>query len=224
MKIIIILIYAFFYLSLLTPFSIYGQNQLTQREKWEQKMQRYAKHDALAPPQKGVVLFVGSSTVENWKTLADDFPDEVLLNRGVSGTKTVDIYEFKGRLIDPYDPKKIFIYVGDNDIGLGWKTDAIMEQFTQLITYVRDTKPEAEIVFISIKPSPRRMKDREQVEEVNEKIRAYLATQTNMGYADVYHPMLTAEGELRPEYYREDGLHLTAAGYAIWKKVIEKFL
>lgn len=224
MKIIIILIYAFFYLSLLTPFSIYGQNQLTQREKWEQKMQRYAKHDALAPPRKGVVLFVGSSTVENWKTLADDFPDEVLLNRGVSGTKTVDIYEFKGRLIDPYDPKKIFIYVGDNDIGLGWKTDAIMEQFTQLITYVRDTKPEAEIVFISIKPSPRRMKDREQVEEVNEKIRAYLATQTNMGYADVYHPMLTAEGELIPEYYREDGLHLTAAGYAIWKKVIEKFL
>lgn len=219
------LIYIANILFCLAPLTVFAQPQsASQGEKWEQKIKRYERQDSLTRPAPNLVLFVGSSTIENWKTLSDDFPDHLLLNRGVSGTKTIDLYNFRKRLIEPYQPKQIFIYEGDNDIGLGWKTDAIITQFKQLIEAVRESKPQAEIVLISVKLSPNRLKDKLQIEEVNELLKAYLATVPNTRYADVYTPMLTAEGTLIGEYYRADGLHLTPAGYDVWKKVIGEFL
>ncbi|RKO69086.1 hypothetical protein D7322_24230 [Sphingobacterium puteale] len=202
----------------------YAQSVLTQRQKWEQKIQRYERLDAQNPPPKKVILFVGSSTIENWKTLKDDFPGQTVLNRGVSGTKTVDLYTYRERLITPYDAKQIFIYEGDNDIGLRWSTDSIVEQFTALFGEIRKSKPHAEIIYISIKPSPRRLKDKIQIEEVNARIKQFMEQQSNTGYADVYAQMLDANGNLIPAYYRPDGLHLTAEGYHIWKDVISKFI
>ncbi len=202
----------------------YAQSVLTQRQKWEQKIQRYERLDAQNPPPKKVILFVGSSTIENWKTLKDDFPGQTVLNRGVSGTKTVDLYTYRERLITPYDAKQIFIYEGDNDIGLRWSTDSIVEQFTALFGEIRKSKPHAEIIYISIKPSPRRLKDKIQIEEVNARIKQFMEQQPNTGYADVYTQMLDANGNLIPAYYRPDGLHLTAEGYHIWKDVISKFI
>ena len=202
----------------------YAQSVLTQQQKWEQKIQRYERLDAQNPPPKNVILFVGSSTIENWKTLTDDFAGQAVLNRGVSGTKTVDLYTYRERLITPYDAKQIFIYEGDNDIGLRWSTDRIVEQFAALFGAIRKSKPHAEIIYISIKPSPRRLKDKIQIEEVNARIKQFMEQQPNTGYADVYARMLDANGDLIPAYYRADGLHLTAEGYHIWKDVISKFI
>jgi len=202
----------------------YAQSVLTQQQKWEQKIQRYERLDEQNPPPNNLILFVGSSTIENWKTLKDDFAGQAVLNRGVSGTKTVDLYTYRDRLIAPYDAKQIFIYEGDNDIGLRWSTDSIVEQFAALFREIRKMKPHAEIIYISIKPSPRRLKDKMQIEEVNAKIEQFMEQQSHTGYADVYTRMLDANGDLIPAYYREDGLHLTAEGYHIWKDVISKFI
>jgi lysophospholipase L1-like esterase len=202
----------------------YAQSVLTQQQKWEQKIQRYERLDEQNPPPNNLILFVGSSTIENWKTLKDDFAGQAVLNRGVSGTKTVDLYTYRDRLIAPYDAKQIFIYEGDNDIGLRWSTDRIVEQFAALFREIRKMKPHAEIIYISIKPSPRRLKDKMQIEEVNAKIEQFMEQQSHTGYADVYTRMLDANGDLIPAYYREDGLHLTAEGYHIWKDVISKFI
>jgi lysophospholipase L1-like esterase len=203
---------------------LYAQSTLTQQQKWEQKIQRYERLDAQYPPPPDVILFVGSSTIENWKTLKDDFSNKAILNRGVSGTKTIDLYNYRNRLITPYDPKQIFIYEGDNDIGLRWSTERIVAQFALLFNAIRKEKPNAEIIFISIKPSPRRLKDKNQVEEVNAEIQRFISKQERAKYADVYTEMLGANGDLIPAYYREDGLHLTAEGYNVWKKVISKFI
>ena len=198
--------------------------KLAQQLKWEQKMKRYEKADSINPPAKDLILFVGSSTMENWKTLADDFPGKPVLNRGVSGTKTIDLINYKDRLISPYHPKQIFVYEGDNDIGYQWTPDEILEQIKRLFFILRKEKPEAEIIFISIKPSVRRLKDKERIEQTNALIKEFVEQQMNTAYADVYNPMFTPKGELFPEHYREDGLHLTTEGYAVWKEVISKYI
>lgn len=203
---------------------IKGVPKLAQQLKWDQKMARYEKKDSANFPPKDLILFVGSSTVENWHSLETDFPGKTVINRGVSGTKTIDQINYKDRLITPYHPKQIFIYVGDNDIGYKWTPEEILAQFKTLFSTIRKEKPTAEIIYISIKPSIRRWKDKEQVEKTNGLMKAFIEQQPNAAYADVYYPMLTSKGELSPEFYREDGLHLTTEGYEVWKKVISKFI
>lgn len=206
------------------PLPLDDEKTPTQPQKWEQKIARYETIDAVDKPGKDVVLFVGSSTIENWKSLTNDFPGKNVLNRGVSGTKTIDLFNFKERLIYPYQAKQIFIYEGDNDIGYKWAPEKILSQFQELFFAIRQEKPNAELMFISIKPSPLRVKDRDDIEKTNSLIKAFIDQQPNAGYVDVYTPMLTAEGELYPEHYREDGLHLTSEGYKVWKQVISKFI
>lgn len=203
---------------------IKGIPKLKQQLKWDTKLERYARQDADNPPKDGVILFVGSSTIENWKTLSQDFPDKYVLNRGVSGTKTIDMINYLEHLVTPYSPSQIFLYPGDNDIGYKWTPDEIMEQVKKLFTLVRAEKPDAEIVFISIKPCPRRMKDIDKIVRTNEMLKAFALSQENTAFADVFGAMLSEDGTLVPEYYRDDALHLTEKGYEVWKKVISEYI
>ncbi len=201
-----------------------GVPKLAQQLKWDGKFERYRQQDAANPPADSSVLFVGSSTIENWKSLQDDFPGVPVLNRGVSGTKTIDMINYIDRLVSPYNPRQIFLYPGDNDIGYKWTPEEIMEQVRKLFFLVRSEKPDAEIVFISIKPSPRRMKDVEKIIRTNDLIRRFAESQPDTRYADIFSAMLSPDGGLVPEYYREDGLHLTEEGYRVWKKVISDYI
>lgn len=208
----------------LEPVRIKGIPKLAQQLKWDQKLERYASMDRTNPPADDAIVFVGSSTIENWKTLQKDFPGKNVLNRGISGAKTIDLVNYSEHLISPYNPKKVFLYPGDNDIGYKWTPEEILVQVKRLFNIVRTEKPEAEIVIISIKPCPRRMKDIETMKQANEIIREFAESQKNTRYADIFHPMLTPDGNLVPEHYREDGLHLTPEGYKIWKAVLEDYM
>ncbi|WEK37692.1 MAG: SGNH/GDSL hydrolase family protein [Candidatus Pseudobacter hemicellulosilyticus] len=197
---------------------------LSQQQKWEQKVRNYERQDSLNPPGKKIILFTGSSTIENWKSLQQDFPGRNVLNRGISGTKTSDLLAYADRVIKPYKAAQIFLYEGDNDIGYKLTPEQILEQFTKLFEKTRELHPKANIVFISIKPSPRRLKDSVAIQRSNALIQDYLRGQKNAGYADVYTAMLGPDGGLPPAYYREDGLHLTPEGYKVWTAVIGRHL
>lgn len=201
-----------------------AQEQLTQQQKWEQKVRAYEKQDSLNPPGKHVILFTGSSTIENWKTLQQDIPGKNVLNRGISGTKTSDLLHYANRVIRPYHADQIFLYEGDNDIGFKLSPDSILFRFKQLFNYIRQINTGVEIIFIAIKPSPRRLKDTVAIRQTNLLIKDFLQTEKNTGYADVYTAMLAPDKQLVPAYYREDGLHLTAEGYKVWTDVIKPFI
>lgn len=200
------------------------QPVLTQQEKWEQKVKAYEAKDALHFPKAGGILFTGSSTIENWKTITTDFPDKPIISRGISGTKTTDLLPYISRVVTPYRASQIFLYEGDNDLGFHKAPEAIAKDFETLFHAIRKDNKKAEIIFISVKPSPKRVNDLPAMEQTNALIKAFLATEKHTAYADVYTPMLGADKKIVPAYYREDGLHLTAEGYKIWVDVIRPFL
>src|SRR5690606_7443892 len=201
---------------------VYSQ-KLTQRENWELMIKEYEKKDSLNPSPSNQILFIGSSTVAGWRALEKDFSAYNVLNRGVSGTKMVDLYHFRERLIAPYQPAKIFIYEGDNDIALGWSPDSIRNVFIDLFHYIRDQKPNATVYVISIKPSPSRLKYKDALLRTNKLLKDIIEKQNNGGYIDIYTPMLQ-DGEIVPDYYREDKLHMTSQGYEIWKQEIGPYI
>src|SRR5580700_9847969 len=47
--------------------------------KWEKEVAAYEAADRQNPPPKGGILFIGSSTIRLWKTLAEDYPDHKVI-------------------------------------------------------------------------------------------------------------------------------------------------
>ena len=58
----------------------------------------------------------------------------------------------------------------------------------------------------------------------NALIEGICAADPGLTYVDVASPMLGKDGEPRGDVFRLDGLHMNAAGYAIWTSVIKPVL
>jgi lysophospholipase L1-like esterase len=73
---------------------------------------------------------------------------------------------------------------------------------------------------VSIKPSIARWSIVDKMRAANQLVRDYVRTDDRLSYVDVFTPMLDASGQPRRKLYIEDGLHMTPAGYAIWRDLI----
>jgi lysophospholipase L1-like esterase len=192
-------------------------------ETWEPAIKKFEESDRQHPPEKGGVLFIGSSSIRMWESLAEDFPDVKVLNRGFGGSEIADSTYYAGRIIVPYRPRMIVLYAGDNDLASGRSPDRVSDEFKEFVERVRKELPSVKIAFISIKPSPARWSLVKQMQSANEKIRSYIGTQKGLVYIDVFAPMLH-DGEVRKELFGADGLHMNPAGYKLWTSVVRPYL
>jgi lysophospholipase L1-like esterase len=193
-------------------------------ERWAAAIDAFTQADAAQPPARDAVLFVGSSSIVKWKTLAQDFPGVTLINRGFGGSELTDSVHFADRIVIPYRPRVVVIYAGENDLQLGQTPDSVYTAFTAFSTKVHAALPQARIVFISIKPSPSRWKLREAMIRANTLIAAACAKDKRLVFVNVFTPMLDARGEPRAELFVKDMLHLNDAGYALWTPLVAPLL
>ena len=197
---------------------------LPSNPKWEEAIQAFEKTDAASPVAKGGTLFIGSSSIRLWKTLEADFPDTHVINRGFGGSQIVDSHHFANRIITPYAPRKIFIYAGDNDIAAGKLAKRVLADFQNFVGHVHRHLPQTEINFIAIKPSLKRWKIADKMIEANQLIAAYCTTNAQLGYIDIWTPMLDDSGQPNPTLFVSDGLHLNKAGYLLWANLVRPWL
>ena len=185
---------------------------------WERDMQRFAAADAAQPPPKGAVLFVGSSSIRLWETLAQDFPGMATINRGFGGSEIRDSTWYADRIVVPYAPRTIVFYAGENDLNSGRSPQQVRDDFRAFVRRVRSELPRVRIVLVSIKPSPLRAAQLPAQREANALLREEVAKTKNATFVDVATPMLGADGQPRAELFGEDRLHMNPAGYALWRE------
>jgi lysophospholipase L1-like esterase len=193
-------------------------------EPWRAEIDALVANDRLQPPPRHGVLFVGSSSIRMWTTLAADFPGVPAINRGFGGSMIADTTQYAGRIVVPYRPKLIVLYAGDNDIDGGHAPDRVLADFQAFVARVRRDLPDAAIAFVSIKPSVARARLWPRMRAANTAIARWAATQRRTHFVDVAARMLDHEGRPRPELLRDDGLHMNAAGYAIWVDALKPLL
>lgn len=176
-------------------------------------------------PPKNAILFVGSSSLRMWKNMQEMLPEYSVINRGFGGSNLLDLQRYLGDIVFPYQPKQIIIYSGENDIASDTvQAPEVLARFKTVFEQIRQQMPKVAIVFISIKPSPSRLKFKPIIEESNQLIRAYLKKQPKTKYVDVYSKMLLANGRPKPQIFIQDSLHMNQQGYQIWKKAITPYL
>lgn len=188
--------------------------------EWEQDMRRFAQSDAASPPPKHAVLFVGSSSIRFWDTLAGDFPDWPTINRGFGGSQVRDATWYADRIVIPYRPRAIVFYAGDNDLVTGRTPEQVRDDVHAFVARVRRALPQVPIFWLSIKPSPSRQALMPQMQQANALVRADLGHFADTHYVDVATPMLGADGLPDPTLFREDMLHMRPAGYVLWTQAL----
>lgn len=191
---------------------------------WTVDMARFAAEDAARPPAPGQVVFTGSSSMRLWPDLARDFPGVAILNRGFGGSQIRDAYWHADQVALRYRPRQVLLYAGDNDIDAGRTPAQVLADVQTLVARLRAEQPGLRIGYVSIKPSPLRLAQWPRQREANALVRDWAGGQAGIDYIDIATPMLGANGRPDPGLFVEDGLHLNARGYALWRTVIAPFL
>ena len=215
--------YFAFVLLLISCFFL-NQAQAQNFGQWEKEISAFEQADKTSPAEKKSIVFTGSSSIRLWEGLPQYFPGKNILNHGFGGSQTFEVTHFADRLISPYKPKQVVIYVGDNDLAAGKSPEKVFADFKSLFNKIRENTPKANVTFISIKPSPSRKQYYTAIQQTNSLIKDFLESQKKTAFVDVYTPMLGSNGKPKPELFRPDSLHMTKAGYDIWAQVLKPYL
>jgi lysophospholipase L1-like esterase len=170
------------------------------------------------------IIFYGSSSIRQWSSLHEDFPEKKIINLGFGGSTLAACVWFFDRLMAGYQPEAIFIYAGDNDLGDGRHPEEAFIFFQQLIVQAKNKFGDLPCYFMSIKPSPSRWHLADQFIYTNKLIKEEIEKHKNWTYIDVFHQMLDASGKPQADLFLEDELHLSRKGYQLWKEIINPFL
>lgn len=192
--------------------------------KWSKELAEFDASDRTNPPPKHAILFVGSSTIRFWKSLAQDFPGKPVFNRGFGGSQIFEATALADRLIFPYEPRLIVFYSGDNDLNAGKSPEQVFADFQEFVKTVHARLPETTIAVISIKPCPARWKLKGQVMTVNANIQAVSLQDPKVKFIDIAPLMLGEDGKPKPELFKADGLHPSQKCYEMWARVITPYL
>lgn len=192
--------------------------------RWEKEISAYEAMDQTNPPPKGATLFVGSSTIRLWKTLAQDFPDRKVINRGFGGSEIVDSTHFADRLIFPHEPRVIFFRAGGNDIAAGKSPEQVYADFNEFVTCVQSKLPATEIVFISWNPTIARWQQAGKEKALNDMVKDFARQHSRVKYLETYDMTLGADGKPRAELFVADKLHFNSAGYKLLAERVRAFL
>jgi len=191
--------------------------------RWEPAIQKFEAQDRKSPPPKAGVLFVGSSSIRMWD-LDESFPKKNYINRGFGGSQIADSIAYLDRLVLKHKPRVVILYAGDNDIAAGKSPKTVARDFQTFQEQVHAALPNTRILYIAIKPSLKRWKLYPKMKAANQKIAEICRQEKRLTFLDIATPMLGDHGKPQPSLFADDGLHLNAAGYALWTEIVTPHL
>ncbi len=193
---------------------------------WEKDIRAFEAAAAQTPPPVDAVLFVGSSSIRLWNSLAQDMQPIPVIRRGFGGAKLNDLVHYSERLVNVYQPRAVVVFAGTNDITVEVAKEPaqLLQSYWEFVARVRAGLGEVPIYYIAITPSARRWPVWSIAQETNALIKDYTASSEGLRFIDTGPALLDPHGEPDADNYRFDGLHLSDRGYAIWRNIIRSRL
>ncbi len=171
------------------------------------------------------VVFMGDSITEGWH-LDKSFPGKPYINRGISGqTSSQMLLRFRQDVID-LKPKVVLILAGTNDLAENTGPITLEQVEGNIISMAQLSRANGiRAVMCSVLPSARYWwhaglpDPAPRIAALNEWMKTYAAAKGYV-YVDYYAAMKDASGGL-PNKFSADGVHPSAAGYAIMAPLAE---
>jgi len=192
--------------------------------RWEKEISAFERADQTNPPPHHVILFTGSSGIRLWKTLAQDFPEHRVINRGFGGSQIADATHFADRIIFPYAPRLIVLRAGGNDIHAGKSPERVAADFKDFVAKVRTKYPDIKIIFVGMNHTLARLKNREKEQLANTLIADYIKQTSGLTFIATSAHYVGPDDLPRADLLATDKLHFSPAGYKILTDLLKPAL
>jgi len=199
---------------------------IAQNQSFWSEIRAFKIQDSIHPQLEEQIVFTGSSSIRLWKTINQDFPGYLIINRGFGGSSIPDVIQFIDQVVIRYHPRQVVLYCGENDLAADSAVTGktVFKRFKSLQKIIHGILPRCNIVFISLKPSPSRAYLWDKMADANRRIKKFIKHKSYLTYVDIVTPMLDAQGKPREELFIGDRLHMNEKGYAIWTQVLAPYL
>lgn len=185
--------------------------------------QRVALFEKL-PPGPDDIIFIGNS-ITNGCEWAEMFGNSAIKNRGINGDIAEGVHDRLPTTLKG-EPRKMFLMIGVNDIARGTTPDSVIRVVRKIIDRIQLTSPRTKLYVESALPVNNHymlfdghMDKGEQIIEYNRKLES-LCVQKKVAYIDLYRCFKNENDEKLNLKYTNDGLHLMAEGYLLWKEIL----
>ena len=177
-------------------------------------------------------VFLGDSITDYYplEELYDGIP---VINSGVSGYNTTDILNNVDKMVTIYNPTKVIILIGTNDIRKEIKNEEILANIDEIVNRILKKRPKAKIYIQSVYPVNNTdhevvkrdvVGDRsnEVIMDLNKRIKK-LCDDKGYTYINMYDKLVDKDGNLEVKY-TTDGLHISNTGYLKITKTLYRYL
>lgn len=176
------------------------------------------------PKSNDNIIFLGDSLTDHceWSEL---FQNIRLKNRGIGGDTTDGLLNRLDDIV-AFQPQKLFIMIGINDLLKGLAAERILANYRKIIELVQERSPNTKLYLQSVLPVKQSLyygkKTNDEIQKLNDQL-LFLSRELNVEFIDLHAQFVDPTGQLNSRYSR-DGLHLNGSGYLLWKNAIEKYV
>ena len=178
---------------------------------------RLSQFEALSSAHAAVV-FVGDSITEGglWSEWLSGMN---VINRGISGNTTQDILNRMHQIVS-VKPDKLFLMIGVNDLNKQLGVEVALRNYTTLFDLIDSQLPHTEVYIQSVLPVNALwpLIDNTHIPTLNAALVRH-ADERGYQYIDLHSVFADAEGALKSDL-SNDGIHLLAPGYRLWRSEI----
>ena len=176
---------------------------------------------------KESIVFLGDSITSRCD-LDKYFPNYNVYNSGIAGNMTKDILDNMENRVFVYNPTKVFILIGTNDLVYsGLDNDGIKNNIEEIINKIYEKNSNTKIYLESIYPVNNSLnkeivetRTNDNIKDLYNKIEK-ICNNNKCTYINMYDNLTDKNGNMK-RIYTVDGLHLNKIGYkAVANKLIK---
>jgi len=194
------------------------QSGLWFRTLWRGRREQWSK---MKTSEEGAVVFFGDSITQGWGSLARDFPELKVANRGISGDTTRGLRtRLQGDVLD-LKPKAVSILIGTNDLDQGGAPEVVAMNLQAIVAAMHAANPAMPIVINKVMPrGPKPEFYPEKIRTLNGLYEEAFKNDPLVTFCDTWALFDDGTGSCKKEEF-PDMLHPNPVGYAKWTAALK---
>lgn len=176
-------------------------------------------HLAPAAAQARLPTVVLGDSITNGGAWTDNFPNETVINQGVSGDTTEGMLA-RVDAVNAARPGKVLIMAGINDLLRGKPVETTLANYAQILARLDDGGKRLVVQSTLFTRPPANVLVNDQVRALDEALFRLCTANRRCTYIDV-NQVVAPQGFLIADF-TVDGLHLNQPGYEAWFKLLKE--